>query len=67
MNKAKRAKWCNPVEGVGTEEGGLRFTIIKRFRRRRRRVKHQEGGGRGGGGGGPGGRIILSPPRDGLF
>ena len=23
MNKAKRARWCNPLEGVGTEEGGL--------------------------------------------
>ena len=21
MNKAKRARWCNPVEEVGTEEG----------------------------------------------
>ena len=23
MNKAKRARWCNPLEGVGTEEGGI--------------------------------------------
>ena len=21
MNKATRARWCNPLEGVGTEEG----------------------------------------------
>ena len=29
MNKAKRARWCNPVEGVGTEEGGLRFWVLQ--------------------------------------
>ena len=22
MNKVKRSRWCNPLEGVGTDEGG---------------------------------------------
>ena len=29
MNKAKRARWCNPLEGVGTEKKGLRFWVLQ--------------------------------------
>ena len=29
MNKAKRLKLCNPLEGVGTEEGGFRFWVLE--------------------------------------
>ena len=35
MNKAKRSKWCNPLEGVGTEEGGLRFWVLQVLERGR--------------------------------
>ena len=29
MNKVKQAKWCSPLEGVGTEEGRLRFCVLQ--------------------------------------
>ena len=35
MNKAKRSRSCNPLEGVGTEEGELRFWILQLLERGR--------------------------------
>ena len=29
MNKAKRSRWYNPCEGVGTEKGGLRLWVLQ--------------------------------------
>ena len=33
MNKAKLSRWCNPLEGVGTKEGGLRIWVLKLLER----------------------------------
>ena len=35
MNKAKRARWSNPLEGVGTDERGLRFWVLQLLGRER--------------------------------
>ena len=35
MNKAKRSRWCNPLKGVGIEEGVLRFWVLQLLERGR--------------------------------
>ena len=35
MNKAKRARWCNSLQGAGAKEGRLRFWVLKLPGRRR--------------------------------
>ena len=48
MIKAKRSRWCNPLEGVRTEERGLRFWVLKVLERAKGvGAREARAGGRG--------------------